>query len=399
MCRTQTAMPVETSLLPGLILEGRYGVVAELGVGGTNRIYEGRQTNLGQPVMIKTLAAVYDDPTQAKQQVEQVALEARILAALNHPNLLTVHDCFQYEGLPIIVSELVEGRRLSEVVELAPKVLSAKRVLVWAEQLLDVLAYLHAREPSIIVRDVKPSNIILGRDGRLRLVDFSLAKRMADRGKGTHEIVRGVGADGYAPVEQIAYGPSGPPTDLYSLGATLYHLLTKLHPPSAGSRAIAAKEMLEDAREINETVDDRLWEALLRLLAIRPQDRPQSALEAKELLFPQATPVARPESAQRRCVDCGVALEQQVRQGVEIDCCRRCGGIWLDRDELERLVELGLEDRQPETVSNAPTQRLDQVTAGSLRVGDLDLPATSRVWQFLRDVWSGSGLNSKEEKP
>ena len=146
-------------------------------------------------------------------------------------------------------------------------------------------------------------------------------------------------------------------------------------------------------------MDDRLWEALLRLLAIRPQDRPQSALEAKELLFPQATPVARPESAQRRCVDCGVALEQQVRQGVEIDCCRRCGGIWLDRDELERLVELGLEDRQPETVSNAPTQRLDQVTAGSLRVGDLDLPATSRVWQFLRDVWSGSGLNSKEEKP
>ena len=391
-------MPVDTSLKPGLILEGRYGVVAELISGETNRIYEGRHTNLGQRVIIKTLKEVYQDPVQAKQQIEQVALEARVLATLNHPNLLTVHDCFLHDGQPIMVCELVDGRRLSEVVELAPRVLSAKRVLAWAEQLLDVLTYLHAREPSIIVRDIKPSNIILGRDGRLRLVDFSLVKRMAERGKGTHEIVRGVGADGYAPVEQIAYGQSGPPTDLYALGATLYHLLTKLHPPSAGARAIAVKELLSDAREINETVDDALWSAVLKMMSVRPQDRPQSALEAKELLISPVHPTPRSESAHRRCVDCGVVLEQQVRQGVEIDCCRQCGGLWLDRDELERLVELALEDRQPESVSNAPTQRLDQLTAGSLRVGDLELPASNRVWQFLRDVWSGTGLSSKEEK-
>lgn len=391
-------MPVDTSLQPGLILEGRYGVVSELSVGGTNRVYEGRQINLGQRVIIKTLSEVYEDPTQAKQQIEQVSLEARVLAALSHPNLLAVHDCFLHEGHPIMVCEFIEGRPLAAVAELAPRQISAKRVLAWADQLLDVLAYLHAREPSIIVRDLRPSNIFLGQDGRLRLVDFSLVKRMADRGKGTQEIVRGVGTDGYAPVEQMAYGPTGPATDLYALGATLYFLLTKIHPPPAGGRAIAVKDPLVDARTVNDTVDDTLWAALLQLMAIRPQNRPQGALEARALLFPKPPIAAGAGSNIRHCVDCAVKLEPQMRQGVEIDWCHRCGGLWLDRDELERLIELALEDRGLDSLSNAPTQVLDASALTSVHVGDLELPATSRVWQFLREVWSNSGFSSNQER-
>ena len=386
---------MDTTLQQGLVLEGRYGVLSELSVGGTNRVYEGRQTNLGQRVIIKTLSELYEDPAQAKQQIEQVALEARILAALSHPNLLAVHDCFLHEGLPIMVCEFIDGKPLSEVAQLAPRQISAKRVLAWADQLLDVLSYLHAREPSIIVRDLRPSNIFLGLDGRLRLIDFSLAKRMADRGKGTQEIVRGIGADGYAPVEQMAYGPTGPPTDLYALGATLYFLLTKQHPPSAGSRAIAVKELLADARAINETVDDELWSTLLKLMAVRPQDRPQTAAQARELLFPRPPVAAGTDSTGRRCVDCGILLKAQMRQGVEIDWCHRCGGLWLDRDELERLVELAVEDR---SLSNAPTQVLGVTRLETIHLDDLEIPASSRVWQFLRDVWTNSGFSAKEEK-
>lgn len=378
-------MTVDTPLQPGTVLEGRYGVIRELSVDETHRVYEGRQTNLGLRVTLKTLSEIYQDPIQAKQQLEQVALEARILAALNHPNLLAVYDCFMHEGLPIMVSEYVDGRRLAEVAEMAPKTISARRVLTWAEQLLDVLAYLHSQDPSIIVRDLKPSNIILGRDGRLRIVDFSLAKRMSGKGAGTHEIVKGVGSDGYAPLEQTAYARTCPATDLYALGATLYYLLTKTAPPNAAQRAIAAKDPMADPRQVNESVSEELWQAILGLMAIRVQERPQSVAGARELLFPKtATP---PEPAGRRCLDCNIGLDVLSRQGVELDQCSQCGGIWLDRDELERLIELSMGDLPASRAksSNAPTKDLGEQTQ-TVRLDDLELPASSKVWQFLRDV-------------
>lgn len=381
-------MIVDTPLQPGAILEGRYGVIRLLSVGGTNRVYEGRQINLGLPVIIKTLSEVYGDPIQARQQVEQVALEARILAALNHPNLLAVYDCFLHEGMPIMVSELVAGRRLSEVVELAPKTISARRVMSWVEQLLDVLAYLHGQDPAIIVRDLKPSNIILGRDGRLRIVDFSLAKRMSGVGAGTQEIVKGVGADGYAPLEQTAFALTSPATDLYALGATLYFLLTRTAPPAAAPRAIAVRDPMADPRLVNDSIPEELWQAILKLMAVRLQDRPQSVAQARELLFPKVA--AEPEPSGRRCVDCDVALDQFQRQGVEIDQCNKCGGIWLDRDELERLIELGAENAKngngKTSGPNAPTEKLEEEQSQTVRLDDLELPATSKVWQFLKDV-------------
>lgn len=378
-------MIVDTSLAVGTVLAGRYGVIRELSVDETHRVYEGRQTNLGQRVIIKTLSELYPDPIQAKQQIEQMALEARIVAALNHPNLLSVYDCFMHRGLPIMVSEFVDGRRLAEVVELAPKTISAKRVLSWAEQLLDVLEYMHGQDPPIIVRDIKPSNIILGRDGRLRIVDFSLAKRMSGKGAGTQEIVKGVGSDGYAPLEQLAYARTAAATDLYALGATIYFLLTRIHPPNASQRAIAAKEPLADPRQVNPTVEPELWDAILKLMATRLQDRPQSAALARDLLFPKLPP-APPG---RRCLDCNVPLDVLTRQGVEIDQCGICGGIWLDRAELERLIALSIEDLKsgPVAPSMAPTQELEgPEQTQTVRLDDLELPASSKVWQFLRDV-------------
>ncbi len=376
-------MIVDTTLKSGIVLEGRYGVLREITAGSTSRVYEGRQTNLGLSIIIKTLSEVHEDPEAAKQQIEGVALEARILAALSHPNLLAVHDCFLHEGLPVMVCEMVEGLRLSEVVEAAPKTIAARRVLAWCSQMLDVLSYLHSRDPIIVVRDLKPSNIILGRDGRLRLVDFSLAKRMSGVGAGTQEIVRGVGTDGYAPLEQTAFARTGPATDLYSLGATLYYLLSGIPPAPAAQRAIAAKEPLLDPREVNPTVSQELWEAILTLMAVRLQDRPQTVAEARDLLMPKEV-----KRAERRCLDCDLALNVYERQGVEIDQCGTCGGVWLDRDELDRLIALGHDAGaiERERISEAPTQRLGPEVAGTVRLDDLELPASSKVWQFFRDV-------------
>lgn len=346
---------MEIVLQPGTVLEGRYGVVHELFVGSSHRVYEGRQTNLGASVIIKTPREIYPDPIQAKQQIEQMRLEAHLLAGLSHPNLLSVFDVFVHDNLPILVCEYIDGRRLSEIVELAPKTIASKRVLLWAEQILSCLDYLHSQDPPVIARDLKPSNLILGRDGRLRLVDFGLVKRMNPKGSGTHEIVRGLGADGYAPLEQTAYANTGPASDLYALGATLYFLLTKTPPATASTRIIAGKDPLADPRPLNPTISDSLWQALQQLLALRVKDRPSSVKEARALLFvPDPTSVtvnssstsATPRVRERRCLDCGALLDKLERLGVEIDQCPKCGGIWLDPNELEQIIGLSLNDEE-----------------------------------------------------
>ena len=124
----------------------------------------------------------------------------------------------------------------------------------------------------MIVRGLQPSNIILDRDGRLRLIDFGLAKAMDERG--TRNIVKGIGEDGFAPLEQGAYSKTDERSDLYSLGATLYYLLTKEVPPSATQRALASTEPLVDPRTINETIQESTWHALRRMMALRAGERP-----------------------------------------------------------------------------------------------------------------------------
>lgn len=312
------------------VLENRYHVVKLLTEGEYTKVYEGKHVGLGLPVIIKQLRALYPDPAQAKEQREQYQEYARLLARLRHPSLVTVYDTFEVDGLPHIIMEFVPGRNLAEIGRLAPKPLSEKRVLTWAAQLLDSLEYLHQQSPSIIVRGLQPSNIILGPEGKLRLIDFGLAKSMDDRG--TRNIVKGLGEDGFAPLEQGAYSKTDERSDLYSLGATLYYLLTKQIPPSAAQRTIAHKDPLLDPRETNKTVTAPTWNAIAKMMSLRPLERPASVAEARALLITDGVTT-------RHCVQCKLPLRIQVLDGVEIDRCEECGGVWLDRGELETLRE------------------------------------------------------------
>ena len=128
-----------------------------------------------------------------------------MLSPLSNPGLPTVFDTFFLEELPVLVTELVEGKNLAQINELAPKPISEKRVLTWAAQLLDSLEYLHGQETPIIVRGLQPSNIILDRSGQLKTIDFGLAKSMDTSGGGTIGLVKGLGEDGFAPLEQGTY--------------------------------------------------------------------------------------------------------------------------------------------------------------------------------------------------
>lgn len=299
-------------------------------------VYQARHLLLERPVALKVVKSDRRGATP-----EQLQDEATLLARLDHPNLVKTYDLLYHQEMTVFVLELVQGRNLEQVTRVSPnQFLAEVRVLVWAERLLSVLEYLHGKEPPVIMRDLKPKNVMLARDGELRVIDFGLAKRMTDNFRGTSVLVQGMASKGFAPPEQHARAATTPRSDIYSLGATLYFLLTGFAPPPALYR-LTEEGPLRDPREVNPSVSVSTWEALQKMLELDPDHRPSSAAEVRGLLLEGvALPVTRPG---RRCVGCGLLLRLQKIEGIGVDRCPGCAGVWLDRGELERLKELAKE--------------------------------------------------------
>lgn len=357
---------------PGELLQDRYRVDRLLGEGGMSWVYLAHHVLLEQPVALKVLKPLYLDPVQAQEHIDQLRFEASVMARLDHPYLVRAFDMFMHQQQPVLVLEMVDGRNFEALVKLAPKPIAERRVLRWIAQALDALEYLHGQNPPIIVRDLKPGNIMLARDGRVRLIDFGLAKRMDQQGGGTRAFARGMGSTGYAPLEQYTQASTDARSDLYALGATLYFLLTKSDPPPASHR-VADEVPIPDPRLLNPSVSERTWNAIQELMAIRPQGRPVDVRAARELLgLPSPEAASRTLSNQeeqpdrawserasgKRCAGCGCLLRAQEKHGVEIDVCRECGGVWLDRGELESLLALADTD-ESDANSAQDSDRLD----------------------------------------
>ncbi len=324
-------------LPPGTLLQRRYRIERLLGEGGMSQVYLATHLGLDRQVAVKMLQQLSREPAEQWGFVEQFQEEARILAQLDHINLAAIMDLFLDQQMPYLVMEYIQGRTLEEIVELAPRRLSQRKVLEWTAQLLDVLEYLHTRQPPVIVRDLKPANVMLGADNRLRLLDFGLAKLLTP-GSRTKAIVKGMGSEGYAPLEQYGGGGTDQRTDLYSLGATMYYLLSGQHLSEAPMR-VTNPALTRPAD--NSTLTEPVWQAVVKLCALYPQDRPQSVAEARAILGLTAqSPVAPPvPSPGRRCLSCAALLRTTQHASVQLETCPSCGGVWLERLELEKLLQ------------------------------------------------------------
>jgi serine/threonine protein kinase len=272
-----------TSLLsPDTILQNRYRIVRELGRGGMGVVYEAIDQRLGHTVALK------QSLTSNAQVWKYFEREARLLARLHHAALPRVSDYFTEDDRAFLVMQFVEGDDLATLLAQQPGPLPRNAVVAWADQLLDAIIYLHTHDRQIIHRDIKPHNLRVTPSGQIALLDFGLARaqvRSEDESSG--QSLYGY-SPRYAPLEQIHDTGTGPQSDIYALGATLYHLLTGVKPADAISRATAMVNSqpnpLTPAHEINSAVGSDLSMILAKAMAPNAADRYQTATEFREAL-------------------------------------------------------------------------------------------------------------------
>ncbi len=269
-------------LEPETVLRGRYKIVSVVGQGGMGAVYRAEDLRLeGRICAVKEVRPDPDaTPEALAQSREQFHREATTLARLDHPNLPKVSDTFHEEGREYLVMDFVRGKDLRQAMEEKRQqgtFLDEHKVLQWTRQLCDALAYLHSREPPVLHRDIKPSNIKLTPSGLIKLVDFGLVKLLATDQAHTVTVLQGRGTAAYTPLEQYG-GDSGHTdvrSDIYSLGATLYHLLTN-RPPADAKQRFLNPDVLRPPSELNPHISSSTERAIMAAIAMHPEARPQT---------------------------------------------------------------------------------------------------------------------------
>ncbi len=276
----------------GDLLRDRYRIRESVAQGGMGSIYLADDERLqGRQCAIKEVTGDPNSAPQAQQQArEQFYREASVLARLDHPCLPKVSDFFSSEedDRDFLVMDYVPGQDLSQVINQARDeghFLAETHVLDWARQLIDALIYLHSQEPPVLHRDIKPGNLKLTPNGTIKLVDFGLVK-LLDPDEQTVTIVQGRGTAHYTPLEQYGgdTGHTDSRTDLYSLGATLYHLLTN-EPPIEAKQRFLKPNSLPSPRDINPMISPRTERAVIWALNLHPDERPSNAQIFRDALF------------------------------------------------------------------------------------------------------------------
>jgi serine/threonine protein kinase len=266
----EVKMPLQT----GTILNNRYRILSILGQGGFGAVYRAADMTLKRPCAVKENL---DTSPEARRQFEK---EAIVLAQLSHPNLPRVQDHFiipdqgQY-----LVMDFIEGQDLQAIVSQGGRV-DPETALDWVGQIASALAYLHEQKPPIIHRDIKPANIRVTEEGKAFLVDFGLVK-VYDPHLRTTLGARAV-TPGYSPPEQYGQGNTDARTDVYALGATLYHLLTGLEPPESVQRVI--EDQLIPLSAANMRVQEAMSAAVGKAMDLRPSGRYHSVKDFENAL-------------------------------------------------------------------------------------------------------------------
>jgi len=272
-------------LAPNSMIQNRYLIVQMIGKGGMGEVYLAVDQRLGSAVALKR--TFFSDNNALGTAFER---EARILGRLRHPVLPKVIDHFSENGDQFLVMEHISGDDLAKRLENATEPFPLSWVMFWADQMLDALSYLHSHEPPIIHRDIKPQNLKLTDENHIVLLDFGLSKDFDS--SSTANSLNSASVAGYSPhfasMEQIRGTGTDARSDLYSLSATLYQLLTNTVPADALTRADAllggAKDPIIPLNEINSAISPAISDVILKGAELRQDKRFSSASEMQKAL-------------------------------------------------------------------------------------------------------------------
>ncbi|WP_129633078.1 protein kinase domain-containing protein [Candidatus Oscillochloris fontis] len=255
---------------------GHYEIMRMIGYGTYGAVYEAQ--DLRDPTRRVALKETFEAAMIVRFQQEFDAL-----SQLSHPNLPHYYEVFEDDGCGYLVMEFIPGQSLDEILNRQKAPLSEQFLIGYAEQLCDLLSYLHSQHPPVIHRDIKPANIRVTPEGMVKLVDFGLFKQGIQR---TRQTLHGLGTLEYMPLEQFDWsGGTDQRSDIYSLGATFYHLLTRHYPISAPKRMIKEKDPLRSPQRLNGHVSRHVSEAIMRAMSRLPPDRyPNAEAFKRDLL-------------------------------------------------------------------------------------------------------------------
>jgi len=261
------------------VLQGRYEILDILGIGGMSTVYLARDRRFAHVTKycaIKEMADMSRDPGTRRLNLSTFEREANILAGLSHPAIPKIYDFFSEGQRFYLVMEYVSGKNLEDFLADTNAFIPQEQIVDWAIQLCDVLIYLHGQQPNpIVFRDMKPANVMLTLDHRLVLIDFGIARIFQAGAKGTM-----IGTEGYSPPEQYK-GLVTPVTDVYALGATLHHLITRRDPRMETPFTFHERT----PRSINPAVAPNVEAVIMKALAYDPEERYNSAAEMKMALL------------------------------------------------------------------------------------------------------------------
>ena len=270
-------------IAPNTLIQNRYLIVHLIGKGGMGEVYLAVDQRLGSAIALKR--TFFSDDVLLGNAFER---EARTLARLRHPVLPKVSDHFTDEGTQYLVMEHISGEDISKRLETAAKPFPLSWVLFWADQLLDALTYLHTHEPPIIHRDIKPQNLKLTDENHIVLLDFGLSKNSAGETRATTTGSIVGYTPHYAPMEQIRGTGTDARSDIYSLSATMYQILTANIPPDALTRADSLINGLPDPitpiSQINPEVSKAVSDVIIKGMAISQEQRYKTAREMQKAL-------------------------------------------------------------------------------------------------------------------
>lgn len=297
-------------LKSGAILHNTYRILRVIDQGGMGAIYmaENRQL-MNEVCAVKEMLDNFSTPEERKEGLNLFEQEAKILHSLDHPNLPRLKAYFSENNRYYLVMAYIKGRTLESIVESTSDFIPESVVIRWCADLFNILEYLHDQDPAIIFRDLNPRNMMLeDGTGNVKLIDFGIA-RFFKAGKSSDTL--SLGSPGYCPIEQYGRGQTDTRSDVYTVGATLYHILTKKVPIAAIERIKPTPSLLTPPRQINRRISANMEQVILKSMEINPDGRYSSIQEMRYALFPQQAPKTQKVSANTQSI--GAAQSQTIK--------------------------------------------------------------------------------------